>query len=1541
MSWVRHSISSSARNLGGLRGFVSVHHGDHGGTSPRIRKLRIEDLLPPVDPSATHPLGEPGFGTKSWKAVRFGRASVRSSLASVHDGQWYQCFCNHTFLVLLWLIVGIASSIGLAVFLWEYRQPECAEGAFGKLAQNIRPESVQEANFVKARVRAVSGPTLLAGLGLTDETSLETLEKGFADTGNETVLGAARGFQWRRVELIYQVQQGAIVSLSSLASAKTFENKLKDMVGWKKLCSERVPKAAQHYCDRGDSLPAVAYANQTVARGPELAEGVLYESTFDGRGSASIMPLPTLMDYLVHTHPEVFMRWFKINDPTKNPATVSTAMRTMFSFYLPTEHLGEWDEFRKTLEPTLKAAAKRGIGSATLHYRGDGLDLEEDFNYAVDNALIWACIAGFGTLFSVVAVTRRLFLGCATLLLAGAASATASSAMSVWHEDGFVEFPAVAITTWFINVANSADLAISCVSSWHLNDPFPTTAFGEACRHLAAKLEACIVSSRKSKLSVLCSWLMQIFVWIINKSFPPRSFESPDETPLTDWHDLGCMYWFLVNLLLPPMVTGSVFLLIAVQTELLLLQEFSYHAGAGLIISSLYAVLLYPPVIDFGDILHEKSQKCQAPRWLPGCLRRRIENIPKCPILPVEMGADPEWMNSRRGAIEMFALMLNQRPMRALALLLSVGVIVGFTFSEFASAFVPTAPMLFPVGHRSREGPKVRELFGQLPRNLEAPEPTLSGARKCKADASENATCSWFQCETKQRTLPDPGNCRCMRRWGNWSDGGTTRTTTITTTTHNASSSSASSMSSQARPSCSAVARVAGLSSHQKFPQFEFWKWAEEQLGVTLGDDSNQVTEPQRIGELEMEDWATGDSKVSKQFKISLQAENQDMPKFEDACVSLMCYCDVSSCDLGPEWADLGQVLYTEVVTTVTVTTTMAGAIGGRRLEAETNSMTAPQYSPMLRHPLRGYHRRLAEEQVKVATEMVDINIIWGLHRSEQIPFRTSSIDLKFDEGFMMEDPWAQRSIASFCEGVAPDLRIVSTQCWVIDFKRWLAGQGETYPTRPLKFYSRFVKFSMYRSTHEAASIHEGGGASGGTGYDYFWLAETGHIRGTFATFKVDAPTANQSSAVADLLQRWTSYVTERNGMSRSTPAWMASPLFAQAQTAEIVRNSCYLAVGSLLAVSCTTMLVLTCSLGITVAYTVVLMLSMCTFASFWTGLGSTDIGSMEIVSLSVFLTFITIPLIRVANGYSYARDRPHLPAEMMMEAENDDSNALGRNQKRPAMTRDDLQALSKQLAEDMGEGEILMFPGAIAIERQSRVATALQRGGAAAMGLSLAAVISGVALVPLEMEALAQVGLSILCFGCSVPAAIGLLVLLLLLGLGDSKARSHAFRELGRYTWGRLAGKVHDEGMGLLDGRSEEHKLGRRPSNASAPVTGTQAVVASFTASGTKTFVASPSAAGSGTPASWRPAREQKKEKPHMVAAMMLGAPRRITTKSEKKPLAAGTAATSEDMLKQAADDVGDEAGPCILTLDVQGATAKPPYHVVLATRDVINMKG
>merc|ERR1719199_2377977 len=91
-------------------------------------------------------------------------------------------------------------------------------------------------------------------------------------------------------------------------------------------------------------------------------------------------------------------------------------------------------------------------------------------------------------------------------------------------------------------------------------------------------------------------------------------------------------------------------------------------------------------------------------------------------------------------------------------------------------------------------------------------------------------------------------------------------------------------------------------------------------------------------------------------------------------------------------------------------------------------------------------------------------------------------------------------------------------------------------------------------------------------------------------------------------------------------------------------------------------------------------------------------------------------------------------------------------------ISNEELQELSRQHADEMGEGEILMFPGAINNERQNRVATAMQRGCGPALGLGGAAIIGGLSLLPLEMEALGQVGLSILCLGFAVPPAVGLL---------------------------------------------------------------------------------------------------------------------------------------------------------------------------------------
>lgn len=904
--------------------------------------------------------------------------------------------------------------------------------------------------------------------------------------------------------------------------------------------------------------------------------------------------------------------------------------------------------------------------------------------------------------------------------------------------------------------------------------------------------------------------------------------------------------------------------------------------------------------------------------------------------------------------------------MRIVAFVLTVAVVVGFSVSEFTSAFVATPPPLFPQGHRSREGPKVRDMFGMLPRNLEAPENTLATALKCAPDAYDNATCSWYKCEVHQKITPAEGNCMCKQRWG----ATTTPTTTlapISTTTFGLGPANIGPVG-----TCSAVARIAGLKSDANFPQSEFWKWAEGILGTILGDGNSQVLEPQRMGGIEMQDWQTGDFKVSNQFSLGLKIANDDVPKFEDACVSLLCYCGISPCKVSGDWVDFGQ-FSTKTMKSVPIASTTERRLATGHLSTETERSvpfattteplderhsvadgqeelqrrTLPPSGPSLFLD----HRRLTIERgilwnalQKEQDTTAVINIIWGLKQSDEIPFRTSTSDLKFNTSFEMEDPWMQRSMAGFCEGVSPELRIVSTECWVLDFKRWLAGQGHTFPVRPSEFNDRFFQFTVNRVTYQKSASNVAGGAAigGNNGYDYFWLAESGRIRGTFASFKVDAPRPDERLSIQDLMSAWTAYLESRNDMyvskrgglrRKGQDAWMASTLFSQSQTTEIVESSCWLAVGTLMGVGMLMTFVITCSLGITLAVVITLALSLCTFATFWMGAGNHGISSMEIVSLSVFLSGLATPLLRVASAYAYARDRPHMPPHLLMDTTDvpicspsimANAGLMTMAIKDPTLTVANLQEYSKQKAEAMGEGEILMFPGAINIERQSRVATAMQRGGAAALGMGGAAVVGGLALLPLEMEALGQVGLAILCMGVAVTPAIGFLSLLLLLGLGDSKARSKAMRELLRHTAFKLSGKVPQtivRKTGILPGRMAKDntlRSSRRLSSREEKLTGI--------------------------------IETRKPTEPHenhVVAAMMLGAPLGLATGTATsiffKPKEKKEQSPEDDQQKSAADedDLGHETGPCIMTLDVQGATAKPPYHIVMATRDVINVKG
>jgi hypothetical protein len=499
---------------------------------------------------------------------------------------------------------------------------------------------------------------------------------------------------------------------------------------------------------------------------------------------------------------------------------------------------------------------------------------------------------------------------------------------------------------------------------------------------------------------------------------------------------------------------------------------------------------------------------------------------------------------------------------------------------------------------------------------------------------------------------------------------------------------------------------------------------------------------------------------------------------------------------------------------------------------------------------------------------------------------------MKFDVSFDMADPWTQRAIYHFCTGTAPELKVNKRHCWVIHFKRWLAARDQDFPLKSTDFYKWFFQYSVHVHGLIETMLADGSPfASDASAFDCLWLADDGKIEGTFATFEAVSPAWNDRDLMKMYIKLWQQYLDDRNGMFEGKArAWMASPAFAQSQTIDAVRHSAAVVVFVTVFIALVVTFLLTCSCGITLAVIISMCISLCSFVTFWAFLGKRDVTSLEVISLSVFFTGLAAPLIRIAIEFSYARDHPHLPTKLLQKAKS-----------YPNLTF----AGGMEASDDLYEEHPLLFPGAINSERQNRVATALQISSGATIGFGCAAICGGLSFVPLQMEALGQVGVAILCLGFAVvPAALGFLPLLILSGLGDSRARKAALGEVAWFLWEkcrRCCCRHMSDHQDLMHHDHHHFDAGRQAN--------------------------------------------EKKLGDHTVAAIMLGVPVGIATgKPWMPPMPTAMmkrSAKKADKPDQNADDDIEESGPVVMTLDVQGATARPPNHVVTHYPHSVNLRG
>eukprot|EP00434_Breviolum_minutum_P027558 symbB.v1.2.024375.t1/scaffold2304.1/size82843/1 len=90
-----------------------------------------------------------------------------------------------------------------------------------------------------------------------------------------------------------------------------------------------------------------------------------------------------------------------------------------------------------------------------------------------------------------------------------------------------------------------------------------------------------------------------------------------------------------------------------------------------------------------------------------------------------------------------------------------------------------------------------------------------------------------------------------------------------------------------------------------------------------------------------------------------------------------------------------------------------------------------------------------------------EVLVLFGIKEpSEYVNLLAKTIKAEFDTSFDPASPWAQRAMLRVCDELAPTLQVLSSRCWILDFRAWLYSRGQKFPVeRFLDFHQTLKDF--------------------------------------------------------------------------------------------------------------------------------------------------------------------------------------------------------------------------------------------------------------------------------------------------------------------------------------------------------------------------------------------------------------------------------------------------------------------------------------------------
>lgn len=1084
--------------------------------------------------------------------------------------------------------------------------------------------------------------------------------------------------QWyqKTINVVYAARGGDMLDLRAQIEARSFERKLRALPGWQDFCLQRsTSDYPQWMCDPGKSLVAYAWPSQA----PRAAEGHMFELSFTGGGSEPL-PLPAVFQYLRdvlasgQSRGDLSLYLPTAYDANAYPDGPPAVLRSSFTFSviygsldLPAAQLRaqykqsqqEYTDFVTQQVYPLLRSGTTECKYIDIYYSGDGIDAYEVSN-ALETDILWALGSlGFVTLYMAFQARNLLV--------------TASC---------------------FFSVFASVPLAYVCT-------PAAGTTFA-------------------SLMSLFLITVIDIDIVFIFLDFWTQSVHMGKADERLAWTVLRAGRCCMATSL-----TTSLSFFANLQSAMQPLREFGMFMGLCVTNVFVLAVFVLPPVI---IIRHEREQRRQlhsvvasegtvdsgAPAMEDGGLPE-LGDAPEAPC-PKGAAVSPQWhlaTNGPRDEPGLRGRLIQHGLCRLVDLAAgcplcifcaSLLCVVGFCVCVGLVAKLDTGmPEIFPPSHNQVRGKALAGLFVAVP-DLSWEQPPSLSASVCRADDMTLAgTLAGAATNSMALTVGARSSRACILEWCesiSQGDDNGTRWPSDTGTCWRGPTIRSSGQNGDdiwSTAGCRQVllrARVAALDA-----VVTSGAWASAWLPKTLAKLNATAVVPkvasdlgiEALKSLVLEDWETGSVSLSS-FYTANAIQVQVNQTGADGCeIHTMCFLGPARCQLDG-WQSLGRL---DIIGHPVASTATASARG--------LNLVVPTVAD---------------------NKQIVVEVVWGIWSPSSTPLvGPTPVPWQFDPSFQPENPWAQRAQKAMCIDVTEELRVVTADCWVVQFQTWLQAKGQQFPSRTFHDDIR----GWYLSNEDTAKQR-------------LWMID-GTLKAAVLQFRIDVSTTVNVYRALTYKARWDGYVAEHNKAASicANRAAQTSAVWVRAEAQVAIIDSTLHTILLECALGGCGVLVFTGDPVLALLVLGFIVSNMAGLAFFMTTVMNWKIGPIEIIFLVVFLGYSVTFGLHMALNYSQVGQ--HDQQMLEMEAWARRLSACRGASCRPAVAADEAdeeQAGDPGAAADQGaikeipEGRLL---------RKARARLAVVRVGGAILSTTVSTIGSSVFLLFCSLEIFKRLG--------------------------------------------------------------------------------------------------------------------------------------------------------------------------------------------------------